>query len=116
MSFFFSMFSFTLISESSLVLLTEICLCDIMGVVLAIWLQGITQGNAGRDQLVLPKYDENGELEDPAQDEADSCNNDSDFEVDAEAVAKEEEFEEMDSDSGNEDSEVRGSLLQLEYF
>ena len=59
--------------------------------------------DAGRDQIVLPKYDENGELEDPVEAEADSDDSESELEVDREVIEKEEGLEEMDSDSSEED-------------
>ena len=71
--------------------------------------------DSGCDQLILPKYDENGELKD-SQSQVDEFESDSgsDLEVDLEAIVMEEEFkeEEMDSDSSGE---LEGDL-ELDIF
>ena len=71
--------------------------------------------DSGRDQLILPKYDENGELKD-SQSQVDEFESDSgsDLEVDLEAIVMEEEFkeEEMDSDSSDESE----GDLELDIF
>ena len=71
--------------------------------------------DSGRDQLILPKYDENGELED-SQSQVDEFQSESgsDLEVDLEAIVMEEEFEEEEMDSDSSD-ESEGDL-ELDIF